>query len=79
MNKTNQLWGESQTLIWNKKVFENLTKIPKVQDCELNGFTEGKNYNPMMHCEQHDRIKNDGEVWNYSFKNVDYIYKNNIF
>ncbi len=36
-----------------KKVFENWTER---QRCEtvLNSFSEGKNYNPMQHCEWHD-------------------------
>jgi len=28
----------------------------------LNGSSDGKNYNPMMHCKQHNQIKNDGEI-----------------
>lgn len=32
------------------------------QDYVFNNFTERKNYNPMKHCEQHNQIKNGGEI-----------------
>ncbi len=44
----------------------------------VNGFSKIKNYNPMQHCKRHNWIKNDGEIYNYSFKVVDYIYRSNI-
>lgn len=51
MNQTNQQWGESQhhTLWFEAKiVYENLSKR---QDCVLNRFNEGKNYNPFAYVD----------------------------
>lgn len=51
-----QPWGESQVLqifTWSKELYENITKRQR-----YNGFSEGKNYNPMKHCKIHDQIKN---------------------
>ncbi len=58
MNQANKLRGESQHY---KLLFE--LKKTKVQDCKavilqgLNGFSEGKNCNPMKHCKWHDKFK----------------------
>jgi len=85
MNQTNQLRGESQHYkLWfeakKKKVVENQTEIQRnIQDCELNDFNEGKNYNPMKHWEQHNQWRNI-KLLIYS-SNGEYMiifYKNNI-
>jgi len=64
MNQANQpRWIITlQTLIWSKNLsIWKSDKNTKVQDCILNSFSEGKNYNQTKHCEQHNLIKNNGE------------------
>ncbi len=46
MNQTNQ----QHYKLLKQKVFEIYKKEAKKKTCVLNGFNEGKNYNPMKHC-----------------------------
>ncbi len=64
MNQTNQLGEMQHKCIWSKK-------MSKIQRFVLNGFSEGKNYNPMKHYTSHNQIENNSEI--YFFKVVDYI------
>jgi len=50
MNQANQLQGESK-----KK------KVLKIGQKDK-GASDGNHYNPMKHCEQHNRFKNNGEI-----------------
>jgi len=50
-------------LVLSKKVFENQTKI---QDCDFNNFSEGKNYNPMKHCEHYRKTIEKNKYGKYA-------------
>ncbi len=56
MNQTNQIRGESQQYKLLCEAFENQTKWQRYKTV-LNGFNEGKNYNPMDHRKWHNQIK----------------------